>query len=140
MNMSSDAPLDSPVLLRFRASLQQQEHELRQVIDKAEKEVRVLTDAGPLGAMDLSCDNSFKESMFAHISQIRRQLRLVQYALARIRNGEFGTCAGCEDTIGLKRLQAVPWARHCFDCQERFEQVQRRAAMVELYCGNTIQR
>ena len=137
--MSSDSPLDSQVLTQFRASLQQQEFELRQVIDKTEKEVRALSDAGPLDSVDLLCGNSFKESMFAHISQIRRQLRLVQYALERIGNGEFGVCADCEGTIGLKRLQAVPWAIHCFDCQERFEQVQMRAAMVERYRGNTIQ-
>jgi hypothetical protein len=51
----------------------------------------------------------------------------------------FGVCAACEDLIGLKRLQAVPWARHCLDCQERFEHVQRHASMVGLYCGNARQ-
>lgn len=131
--MSSDSPLDGQVLVRFKASLQQQELELCQVIDKTEKEARALTDAGPLDSMDVSCSNSFKESIFAHISQIRRQLRLVQYALGRIRTGDFGVCAACEGAIGMKRLQALPWARHCFECQERFEQVQVRAAMAELY-------
>jgi hypothetical protein len=83
VNMSSDSPLDGEILIRFRASLQQQEHELRQVIDKAEKEVRALTDAGPLDAMGLSCGNSFKESMFAHICQIRRQLPYRFWATGR---------------------------------------------------------
>ena len=63
--MSSGSPLDSQVLTGFRASLQQQEFELRQVIDNAEKEVRALSDAGPLDSVDLSCGNFFKESMFA---------------------------------------------------------------------------
>jgi DnaK suppressor protein len=138
--MSSDSPLDTQVLMRFKASLQQQEHELLQVINKADKEMRALTDAGPLDAVDLSCGNSSKELVFGHISQIRRHLRLVQYALDRVRNGEFGVCAACEDTIGLKRLEAVPWARHCFDCQKSFEHVQRHAAMLEHYCENTIRR
>ena len=138
--MTANSQLDSQVLLRFRVSLQQEQRELQQVIDKADQELRALVDAGPLDAVDLSCSNSFKESMFAHISQIRRQLRLVEYALERTRNGEFGICAMCEDGIDLKRLQAFPWARHCLQCQERFEHVQRRAAMVELYYGNTLQR
>ena len=137
--MTPNSLLDTHVLQQFEAGLQQQQRELRRIIDKAEKEIRALTDAGPLDAADLSCDNSLKESMFAHISQIRRQLRLIEYALERIRNGEFGICAACEDVIGLKRLQAVPWARQCLDCQERFDHVQRQAAMVELYYGNAHQ-
>jgi hypothetical protein len=39
--------------------------------------------------------------------------------------------------IGLKRLQAVPWAKHCLECQKRVEHVQRHSAMVQLYGGNT---
>jgi DnaK suppressor protein len=86
--------------------------------------------------LSIWCGNSFKESMFAR-RLIRKQLHLVALPLVRIRNGEFGICAACESVIGLKRLQAVPWARHCIRCQERFEHVQRNAAIVELYCRAT---
>lgn len=41
--------------------------------------------------------------------------------------------------IGLRRLQAVLWARQCLDCQERFDHLQRQAAMVELYRGSAHQ-
>jgi DnaK suppressor protein len=138
MNMTTNSSFDSHVLLQFKAGLEQQLRELRHGIEKAEKDMRALANSGPLDAVDASCGNSFKESMFAHISQIRRQARLVEYALERIHNGEFGFCASCEDVIDLKRLQAVPWARHCLECQERFEHVQRHAAMVKLYSENTV--
>jgi multiple antibiotic resistance protein len=41
--------------------------------------------------------------------------------LERIQSGDFGSCAGCGHAISLKRLQAVPWASHCIQCQERYE-------------------
>jgi len=45
-------------------------------------------------------------------------LRQVKAALARIRDGRFGTCVECESAISPKRLTAVPWASLCIQCQE----------------------
>ncbi len=45
-------------------------------------------------------------------------VRRVDLALDRIENGEFGVCVECEKKVQLGRLDAVPWARHCIDCQE----------------------
>jgi DnaK suppressor protein len=48
-----------------------------------------------------------------------RLLRGIEEALARIRNGTFGTCEACRNQIPGARLEAVPWTRHCRDCKER---------------------
>jgi DnaK suppressor protein len=45
-------------------------------------------------------------------------LRQVKLALSRITDGSFGTCLHCEDDINPKRLNAVPWAPYCIQCQE----------------------
>jgi RNA polymerase-binding protein DksA len=45
-------------------------------------------------------------------------LRDVKAALRRIRDGSFGTCIECESAIGRKRLEAVPWAQRCIQCQD----------------------
>ena len=119
--MTSQSPLDRFVLLQFESGLRELQHELQCAIEKSEKEIREFAESGPLDAVDISCFNSSKESMFARTSRNRGQLRLVQLALERIRNGSFGICATCEGTIGLKRLQAVPWARHCIECQHQSE-------------------
>jgi RNA polymerase-binding transcription factor DksA len=31
-------------------------------------------------------------------------------------------CASCEDEMDKKRLEAIPWAKHCIACQEKQEQ------------------
>jgi DnaK suppressor protein len=46
------------------------------------------------------------------------QLRQIKEALQRINDGTYGICAECEKPISAKRLQAVPWAKYCVQCQE----------------------
>jgi DnaK suppressor protein len=45
--------------------------------------------------------------------------RAIEDALTRIRQQRFGICEECGQPIGIARLAAVPWARHCRDCKER---------------------
>jgi len=41
----------------------------------------------------------------------------VDQALARIDDGTFGTCQDCGRPIGADRIEALPWAARCIDCQ-----------------------
>jgi DnaK suppressor protein len=34
-------------------------------------------------------------------------------------DNSFGTCLHCEEEISPKRLNAVPWAAFCIQCQEQ---------------------
>jgi DnaK suppressor protein len=45
------------------------------------------------------------------------QLALVDAAIDRIENGTFGTCRRCGLPIAAERLEALPWAALCIDCQ-----------------------
>ena len=45
------------------------------------------------------------------------QLQLVDEALARLEAGTFGTCVRCGRPIADERLEALPWAARCIDCQ-----------------------
>jgi DnaK suppressor protein len=51
-------------------------------------------------------------------------LREVRAALARVKAGTFGICAGCDEEINPKRLAAIPWASACVVCQEAAEREQ----------------
>ena len=42
----------------------------------------------------------------------------IDAALDRIEEGGYGVCVECEKKLQTGRLDAVPWARHCIDCQE----------------------
>ena len=47
----------------------------------------------------------------------QQHLTAVDAALARLDDGTFGTCVRCGRPIAPERLQALPWAAHCIDCQ-----------------------
>ena len=45
----------------------------------------------------------------------------IDEALDRIDNGTFGTCARCGKQIAEDRLEALPYATRCIDCQRLAE-------------------
>jgi DnaK suppressor protein len=51
-------------------------------------------------------------------------------ALARIDDGTYGVCEQCGEPIGMRRLEAVPWARRCFTCETEHEKEHRAAHQV----------
>src|ERR1051325_8522204 len=57
----------------------------------------------------------------------RRLLRGVVNALQRMDDGNFGTCERCGEAIAEKRLEALPFARHCIECQRVVEEEERMA-------------
>lgn len=51
-------------------------------------------------------------------------LRNVRAALERVKDGSYGVCLHCEEDISMKRLNAVPWAAFCIQCQEQSDRNQ----------------
>jgi len=47
----------------------------------------------------------------------QQQLQLVDAAIARLEDGSFGRCLRCGRPIAPERLEVLPWAAHCIDCQ-----------------------
>jgi DnaK suppressor protein len=50
-----------------------------------------------------------------------RELTSIETALERMRNDEYGRCDGCGQAIPLARLQALPYATTCIQCQREAE-------------------
>ncbi|MCO6511974.1 MAG: TraR/DksA family transcriptional regulator [Aridibacter famidurans] len=72
--------------------------------------------------VDLAVRNYSKNVMLAVSENESKQLTLINEALERIEDDEYGLCQNCESEINPKRLNAVPWARYCLDCQQLLEQ------------------
>ena len=49
-------------------------------------------------------------------------LRSVERALDKIHQGTYGRCDNCGAEIAIGRLEALPWATQCRECQEESEQ------------------
>lgn len=46
-----------------------------------------------------------------------RHLVDVEAAIQRLDDGTYGACIRCGRPIAAERLDALPWAAHCIDCQ-----------------------
>ena len=44
-------------------------------------------------------------------------LAAVNAALARLDAGTYGRCTSCGNRVAVERLEALPWAALCIDCQ-----------------------
>ena len=71
---------------------------------------------------DKAANSYTKEFLFSLSNTERETLQLVDEALSRIHEKNFGYCAACEGEMEKKRLEAIPWAKHCISCQEKQEQ------------------
>ena len=54
------------------------------------------------------------------------ELKDIENALTRIAEGRYGVCIDCEEPISFERLEKLPSAARCHNCQERFEHADPR--------------
>jgi DnaK suppressor protein len=70
---------------------------------------------------DMAVESYTKEFIFGKSSGDRAILQQISEALNRIDDKSYGSCIHCENPIQPKRLDAVPWTRHCIQCQDLLE-------------------
>ena len=113
--------MEKKKLETFRKRLEERQRELRNAMTRTAQDGR---DADVESAQDIAdrAANSYNKEFLFHQSNTDRQLLLmVDGALERIREGNFGECISCGEEINPKRLEAVPWTHHCIACQEKLE-------------------
>jgi len=62
-----------------------------------------------------------------HVVRDAEELAQLDAALARVAEGDYGSCLDCGDDIARERLLANPAACRCTECQERSERAARLA-------------
>ncbi len=77
---------------------------------------------------DWGVADGLAELDIAEVRHALAELTAVDAALARLRDGSYGTCLDCGDAIAPARLGAYPTAVRCIDCQEAYESRHRGPA------------
>lgn len=70
---------------------------------------------------DLASETFEREKDLALESNISDLLSKVNTALEKLDEGTYGMCDSCGIEINPNRLEALPWASLCRDCQDRLE-------------------
>ncbi len=92
------------------------------LVDKLKDNDLSVDDSETPDPVDLAVRNYSKNVMLAVSENESRQLTLIDEALMRVEDDDYGLCQNCEKEINPKRLAAIPWARYCLNCQELVEQ------------------
>jgi DnaK suppressor protein len=100
----------------FRERLRQKQLALIQMVHRTEGYGRE-KDLDIQDVADMAVESYTKEFLFGLSSGDRHILKQISEALGRIDANTYGFCTNCDSPIQPKRLEAVPWARHCLACQ-----------------------
>jgi DnaK suppressor protein len=108
----------------FKKRLETKQEDLRRMVSRIEQDGRAVDEGSAQDVADRAASSYTKEFLFHQSNNDRQLLQMVESALSRMREGTFGECISCGKEINAKRLEAVPWTRHCIECQEKLEQGQ----------------
>src|SRR5690242_16950390 len=107
-------------LNKFKKILETKLEELERIVRNRD----AITIEKSADALDEVQHAAERELAIRNLDRESNLLRNVRSALRRIEDGSFGICAHCEEEISPKRLNAVPWAPFCIQCQEQADRHQ----------------
>ena len=82
------------------------------------KELRQQTSSD---VVDAALDSA-QDEISSQLAEVEsRELSHIENALERMREGHYGKCEGCSVSIPMARLQALPYATLCIQCQREAE-------------------
>jgi DnaK suppressor protein len=113
--------MEQKKLRAFRERLQQKKQEILEAYNKNKTYGKEADEDGAQDIADKASNSYAKEFLFSLSNSERELLQLMDDALTRIEDKRFGVCISCEEEMNQKRLDAVPWAKHCLSCQEKQE-------------------
>jgi len=114
--------MDKKRLEYYKKKLVTRRDELLRTIARTQEEGRTADEDPTVDLADKAANSYTKEFLFGMTSTDRAILAMIDEALRRIQSNQYGVCANCQEEMQPKRLDAVPWAKHCITCQEKKEQ------------------
>jgi RNA polymerase-binding protein DksA len=113
---------------RFRRMLEEERRRVRAAIDNihAEHPGSMRDESGEDAVYDNHLADTATETFDRELDYTLEEnaehvLSAIDAALTRIEEGTYGICTGCGRPIPEERLEALPWATSCINCQRQRE-------------------
>jgi RNA polymerase-binding protein DksA len=103
---------------KMRERLRNQQKILTERVEVEREKVEPSVTTNP-DRTDMAFDYDYRGRRMSVIDQLEDQLVEVEQALERIEEGTYGICANCGQAIQAERLEALPSAALCIDCQRQ---------------------
>ncbi len=105
----------------IRKQLLARREELLNDFRQKNAEAAELVDQGVPDVGDQSLTAGLQDLLHLLSDSKREEILKIDDALDRIREGTFGFCTVCGQTIAIERLEVRPHTRHCIDCKKQLE-------------------
>lgn len=115
------ARLPKKEIERYRRLLEAKKSALSAELAKTRTAEEETTEELTQDIADKAVSSYTREFLYSLTDVERNTLIMIDQALTRIEEGTFGFCQNCGASMSEKRLDAVPWAPHCIECQELAE-------------------
>ena len=108
-------------LKKMREILTQRRDALRQAISGDDSLLKKLSQQSGGDVVDFASDSALGE-LSSQLAEVEtRELKFIELALQKMKEGTYGNCDACNRNIPLKRLQALPYATFCIECKRAAE-------------------
>ncbi len=125
LNLSRDRVgeivMDAKTLTRYKKLLLEEKQRLLNNSRNTLKQELALSPDDLPDETDLAASEINQNLVFKLRDRERQLLAKIDEALARMDEGQFGTCEECEEPIEPRRLEARPVSTMCISCKERQE-------------------
>ena len=109
-------------LLRLHKSLMARRAELRKRLGGELEDLRNFKAADATGDSADAAFDAGSEEIASQLAELEsRELSQIERALAKIKQGTYGLCEGCQTKIPVARLNALPYSTTCINCQRERE-------------------
>lgn len=109
-------------LLRLHKSLMSRRAELRKRLGEEIEDLRNFKTADTIGDSADAAFDAGSEEIASQLAELEaRELSQIERALARMKQGSYGVCEGCQIKIPVARLNALPYSTTCVQCQREME-------------------
>lgn len=109
-------------MVKMREVLVQRRDALRRALNGDLSLLNELREQSSGDVVDFALDSA-QDEINSQIAQAEsRELKNIDAALEKMRQGTYGKCEGCSENIPLIRMQALPYATYCIACQQELEQ------------------
>jgi DnaK suppressor protein len=115
-NEQTDEMIAEPDLEQIRADLEAKRAELLEQLGEEEDELRAAPGENP-DRSSLAQRYADRQLNLAFHDQATEQLEQVVRALKKLDEEEYGSCENCGEMIAAARLEALPHAVYCVECQ-----------------------
>ena len=108
-------------ILRMREILINRRDSLRKVLAGDLSLLKDLNSQTSGDVVDFALDAA-QDEISSQLAEVEsRELASIENALERMREGQYGVCEGCGGKIPVARLNALPYATMCIECQREAE-------------------